>query len=71
MADIWSKVPGEAREKALDYWQFFGERLVAHAQLNAGAQVLDMGCGTGSSLIPASAVVGKSGNIVGIDLCDH
>jgi len=71
MADIWSKVPGEDREKGLDYWQYFGERLAAHAQLTAAARVLDMGCGTGSSLFPALAVVGKSGNIVGIDLCDH
>ena len=71
MADIWSKVPGEDRKAALDYWQYFGARLVHHARLSAGVRVLDVGCGSGSSLFPAAEAVGETGFVTGIDLCDH
>jgi O-methyltransferase/aklanonic acid methyltransferase len=71
MAGIWSRVAGKPEYSALDYWKYFGLRLVKHAHIRAGADVLDVGCGTGSSLFPASEGTGKHGHVVGIDICDH
>jgi ubiquinone/menaquinone biosynthesis C-methylase UbiE len=46
----------------------FGAALVERAELSRGDRVLDVGCGTGASLLPASRRVGPVGWVVGIDL---
>ena len=71
MAEIWSVEPGKEAREALDYWEYFGRRLAYHADLLPGLSVLDLGCGTGSSLFPALDRVGELGSVTGIDLCDH
>ncbi|MFZ4482097.1 MAG: class I SAM-dependent methyltransferase [Rhodoferax sp.] len=38
-------------------------------QLEPGATVLDVGCGTGLSFEPLQAAVGQSGQIIGIEQC--
>jgi O-methyltransferase/aklanonic acid methyltransferase len=52
-----------------DYWDYFGARLVEHAAIASGDRVLDVGCGTGSSLFPAAELAGPKGYVVGIDIC--
>lgn len=50
------------------YFSRAGQRLVEHACLRPGEHVLDIGCGRGASLIPASRAVGAEGSVRGIDL---
>ena len=71
MTDIWSRFAGEPEGESLDYWEYFGTRLVERADIRNGVQVLDVGCGAGSSLFPAAVKVGMHGGVVGIDICDH
>ena len=49
---------------------FFGQiarTLIEYARVRQGATVLDVGCGAGAALIPASEAVGATGHVVGID----
>ena len=69
MARIWSRPIGSSDADGPDYWDYFGTRLVEEAAILPGAQVLDVGCGTGSSLFPAAKRAGPGGHVVGIDIC--
>ena len=69
MPGVWSRATGESDVAGADYWDYFGIRLVQHAAIPAGAHVLDVGCGTGSSLFPAAEATGPRGSVIGIDLC--
>ncbi len=51
-----------------DFFSYFGNKLVEHAELVEGSTVLDVACGRGSSLLPAYFRVGPSGEVIGIDL---
>jgi len=44
--------------------------LLAHASLQSGARVLDIGCGTGASVIAAANAVGPNGHVTGLDISD-
>lgn len=52
------------------FFGFFGRWLVQQAGLRAGEHVLDVACGRGSALLPASEAVGEQGLVVGIDLSE-
>ena len=69
MARIWSRPVSVSDLDGPDYWGYFGVRLVEHAAIPPGAKVLDVGCGTGSSLFPAEKKTGASGHATGIDIC--
>jgi len=69
VARIWSRPIGVSELDGPDYWDYFGVRLVEHAAISPGAKVLDVGCGTGSSLFPAAEVTGARGYVIGIDIC--
>ncbi|PWB50454.1 MAG: hypothetical protein C3F13_16005 [Anaerolineales bacterium] len=71
MARIWSRPVGVSDLDGPDYWDYFGGRLVECATIPLGAKVLDLGCGTGSSLLPAAERAGSSGHVVGIDICPN
>jgi ubiquinone/menaquinone biosynthesis C-methylase UbiE len=55
-------------ERPLSLRDRFGERTVVRLNLPAGAEVLDVGCGTGASAIPAALRVGREGWVIGVDL---
>jgi len=69
MARIWSRPVGVSDPGAPNYWEYFGTRLVELADLQPGEKVLDVGCGTGSSLFPAAEKAGPQGFAIGIDIC--
>lgn len=55
-------------DEPLGFWERIGKRTVDRLALPAGANVLDVGCGTGASALPAAQSVGPSGFVVGVDL---
>jgi ubiquinone/menaquinone biosynthesis C-methylase UbiE len=69
MARIWSRPVGVSDPGAPNYWEYFGARLVELADLQQGERVLDVGCGSGSSLFPAAHKVGVHGFAIGVDIC--
>jgi SAM-dependent methyltransferase len=69
MHRIWSRPLGETNLDGPTYWDYFGVRLVQYAAIYSGARLLDVGCGTGSSLFPATEKTGARGYTVGIDIC--
>ncbi len=54
----------------LGFWARHGERAVARIRLKPRAWVLDVGCGTGASALPAAAAVGLDGQVIGIDVAE-
>ena len=68
MIEIWDNVGTTFGTIGPRYWDFFGHRLVALADIKEGSQVLDIGSGRGASLFPATKKVGIHGYVTGIDL---
>jgi ubiquinone/menaquinone biosynthesis C-methylase UbiE len=58
-------------DEPLSFWDLIGKRTVSNLKLQAGAKVLDVGCGTGASALPAAQTVGKNGFVVGVDLASR
>jgi predicted ATPase/class 3 adenylate cyclase/ubiquinone/menaquinone biosynthesis C-methylase UbiE len=52
----------------LDFFVVFGRDLVAAADIERGDHVLDIACGRGACLRPASEAIGEAGHVLGIDL---
>ncbi|MBV7333333.1 class I SAM-dependent methyltransferase [Chloroflexi bacterium TSY] len=52
------------------YWERYGTKTVERLDLSPGAHVLDVACGTGASALPAAAIVGPSGHVIGVDLSE-
>jgi ubiquinone/menaquinone biosynthesis C-methylase UbiE len=55
-------------DEPLGFWERVGRRTVARLGLRAGDSVLDVGCGTGASALPAAQIVGPHGFVLGVDL---
>lgn len=55
-------------DEPLHFWERIGKRTVDRLALVPGEKVLDVGCGTGSSALPAAQAVGPNGFVVGVDL---
>ena len=66
---IWSRPIGIIDLNGPNYWEYFGARLVELADIQPGEKVLDVGCGTGSSLFPAADKIGVYGYAIGVDIC--
>ena len=58
-------------DEPLAFWARSGRRTVERLGLPTGAKVLDVGCGTGASAIPAAIAVGPTGPVIGVDLADR
>ncbi len=69
MTRIWSRPIGIIDLNGPNYWDYFGARLVELADIHPGERVLDVGCGTGSSLFPAADKIGVRGYAIGVDIC--
>lgn len=52
----------------LSFWDRIGKRTIDRLALSNGAKILDVGCGTGASALPAAEVVGAKGSVIGVDL---
>lgn len=52
------------------YFPIYGQWLVDTAHIHEGATVLDVACGRGAVLFPATQRVGATGKVIGIDLAD-
>ncbi len=55
----------------LGFWSHFGHRTIERLQLRPGEHVLDVGCGSGASAIPAAERVAPHGRVVGVDLANE
>jgi ubiquinone/menaquinone biosynthesis C-methylase UbiE len=58
-------------DSANTFWERFGRRTVERLDLEPGATVLDVCCGSGASAIPAARAVGPAGSVLGIDLSER
>lgn len=58
-------------DEPLSFWDLISKRTVSNLNLQAGAKVLDVGCGTGASALPAARTAGKNGFVVGVDLASR
>jgi ubiquinone/menaquinone biosynthesis C-methylase UbiE len=58
-------------DPANSFWERFGRKTVERLQLRKGAIVLDVCCGSGASALPAAAIVGPSGFVLGVDLAER
>jgi ubiquinone/menaquinone biosynthesis C-methylase UbiE len=58
-------------DEPLGFWSRHGQRTIERLALAPGARVLDAGCGTGASAIPAAERVGPTGHVTGIDVAER
>ena len=70
--DFWTDIAGP---KWVDHQQTMDalmqpvlDGVIARANLTPGARVLDIGCGTGASLLAAGEIVGPEGHVLGADI---
>ncbi len=54
----------------LAFWERHGRRAVVLSGLLPGEHVLDVGCGTGASALPAAEAVGPDGSVTGLDVAE-
>jgi ubiquinone/menaquinone biosynthesis C-methylase UbiE len=58
-------------DSPLAFWDRYGRATVERLRLKRGSAVLDVGCGSGASAIPAAKIVGPQGRVVGVDLAER
>jgi O-methyltransferase/aklanonic acid methyltransferase len=70
--DFWAGVYGRGAGTyhRVKSFRHCGERLVALAEIQSGATVLDAAMGRGANLFPAAERVGPSGRVIGIDFAE-
>jgi ubiquinone/menaquinone biosynthesis C-methylase UbiE len=53
-------------DEPLSFWERIGRSTVARLDLPAGSNVLDVGCRTGASALPAAQAVGPDGSVLAV-----
>ena len=71
LAGVFNRCASKYCSIGPEYFSYFGKRLVDNAQIFAGARVLDIACGRGASLFPASLKTGDTGHATGIDFSEN
>ncbi|MBM7616184.1 class I SAM-dependent methyltransferase [Alkaliphilus hydrothermalis] len=64
---IFNRVAANYDSIGPNYFTYFGQKLVEYATIKEESTLLDVACGKGASLFPASHSVGEKGHIIGID----
>src|SRR5215510_14343196 len=57
-------------DSPLAFWDVSGRSTVDRLGLQPGNSILDVGCGTGASALPAAQIVGPTGKVIGVDLAE-
>ena len=57
-------------DKALGFWDHYGQRTVDRMNIDPGASILDVCSGAGASALPAGRCVLPGGHVLGIDLAE-
>lgn len=70
VAELFDRASASYEQVGVAFFDRFGARLVELSALQPGQRVLDVGCGTGSVLLPAATAVGERGEVIGIDLSE-
>jgi ubiquinone/menaquinone biosynthesis C-methylase UbiE len=70
-AAVYNSASDHFDDAPLAFWDVFGRRTVERLALRSGMTVLDVGCGTGASALPAAEIVGPSGRVIGVDLAEN
>ncbi|MEU6712000.1 class I SAM-dependent methyltransferase [Nonomuraea sp. NPDC046802] len=68
MAGVFDRAAGTYEQVGVPFFAPVAAELVRQAAPEPGDRVLDAGCGTGASLVPAARAVGPTGQVVGLDL---
>jgi ubiquinone/menaquinone biosynthesis C-methylase UbiE len=68
LSEIFSRSSPTYDQIGPKFFSHFGNKLVQFADLQKGSSVLDIACGKGAVLFPASSAVSNSGSVVGIDI---
>jgi ubiquinone/menaquinone biosynthesis C-methylase UbiE len=58
-------------DEPLSFWARIGRRTIERLEVPSGASVLDVGCGTGASALPAAEEIGPHGEVIGVDLAER
>ncbi len=58
-------------DEPLGFWARIGRRTIERLELPPGARVLDVGCGTGASALPAAEKIGPRGHVIAVDLAER
>jgi ubiquinone/menaquinone biosynthesis C-methylase UbiE len=70
-AVTYNAAAGHFDDGPLAFWDRYGRRTIERLALAEGASVLDVGCGSGASAIPAAVAVGPRGRVIGVDLAER
>lgn len=68
VSEIFDRTAPEYGKKSSSFFNYFGKRLVEHANILPGQQVLDVATGKGAVLFPLAEAIGPLGKVVGIDI---
>ncbi len=69
-AQVYNATASHFDDPAVSFWDTYGRATVDRMDLRPGASVLDAGCGTGASALPAAEAVGASGDVLAVDIAD-
>jgi ubiquinone/menaquinone biosynthesis C-methylase UbiE len=64
----WDRRSQSYDNKRFDYFRFIQKKAISQMDLTENLNILDLGCGTGESVIYIANLLGQKGNFYGIDL---